>query len=385
MDINLLEVLPVSKPPPESALRPAKPHAEAHRSESLTFEQTLRARQKEEKQTQAQSEAAASQTAGTAAARQPAVENENQPDQNPMSPAETAAEQPTARISGGLPALLNEGVLLPVVQGEPDVLAEGEIQPADGGMLQPLPAAEEGALVEGGVDFASALEQSLSQPAEEETLIQPQSPTEVKSEKPVTTEIKPESKAESPARTRLAEEPQQTPTVKVESVVEHPPAGHSSTAEAVIPIRAETPAVHGRTLVDVVRQIASQMEASIQQGRSSLRVQLHPQELGGIDIRFASSSQGVHVTVYAEQASTGRLLEAQLNQLRQSLTEAGVNLAQLNIHHENPSHQPQGGFQGHSPRSRSFGGRETEQGSGSFIEPAERWQNLSVSGVDYRI
>jgi len=156
------------------------------------------------------------------------------------------------------------------------------------------------------------------------------------------------------------------------------------TNETVIPLRAESVSVQGRTLVDVVRQIASQMEASIQQGRSSLRVQLHPQELGGIDIRFASSSQGVHVTVYAEQASTGRLLEAQLNQLRQSLTDAGVNLAQLNIHHESPSHQPQGGFHGHSPRGRSLGGREVAQGR-LLMEQSDRWQNLSVSGVDYRV
>lgn len=383
MDINLLEALPVSKPPPESALRPASPSAETRRSDTLTFEQTLRARQKEEKQTQTQAEAAASQTAG-AATQKPAVEDEHRPDQNPAPAAEAASDQPPARISGGFVTLLKEGVLLPA-EGGLSAAAEGAAQAADGGVLQPLPVAGETTLSEGGIDFASALEQSLSQPAEEETLIQPQSTTEVKSEKPVTTETKLEGKAESPARTRSSGDAQTNQPVEAQVVMENPPPAHSPTAQAAMPLRGESVQVAGRSWVEMVRQIAGQMEASIQQGRSSLRLQLHPQELGGIDIRFASNSQGVHVTVYAEQASTGRLLESQLNQLRQSLTEAGVNLAQLNIHHESPSHQPQGGFHGHNPRSRSFGGREIEQGNGLLMEQAERWQNLSVSGVDYRI
>ncbi|MEW6504100.1 MAG: flagellar hook-length control protein FliK [Chloroflexota bacterium] len=383
MDINLMEVLPVSKPPPENALRAGNPGSDVRRSDSPTFEQTLRARQKEEKQTQAQAEAAASQTAG-ATAQTPAGENETRPEQNSAPAAEAISEQPTARINGGLPALLQEGVLLPAVEGDLPAVMEGESQPADGVQLQPLPVADEGALVEGGVDFASALEQSLSQPAEE-TVVQSQSNTEVKSEKPVTTELKSENKAENLAKTKFSGEAQQNPAVEVKTVTEHPLAGHSQTIETAVPLRAESVPVQGRTLVDMVRQIAGQMEASIQQGRSSLRVQLHPQELGGIDIRFASSSQGVHVTVYAEQASTGRLLEAQLNQLRQSLSEAGVTLAQLNIHHESPSHQPHSGFHGHNPRGRSFDGGGMERGGDLLMEHTGRWQNLSVSGVDYRI
>lgn len=384
MDMNLFEVLPVSKPPPEVSLRPAGAGGDVRRSDSPSFEQTLRARQKEEKETQTQAEAAASQSAA-AAVQQPGAEGESQPDHGAEQPAQGSPEQTPARISGGLPALLNEGVLLPTVEGGPSAFVETEPQAADALLSTALPVVEEGALVEGEVDFASALEQSLSQSAET-PVVQPQKPKEVINEQNVPTEINPvTAKVETPLKSKPSGEVQTTQPASVESAAEHQPLFHSVTAGTGSVLPPEPGPIPARTLVDVVRQIASQMEASIQQGRSSIRVQLHPQELGGIDIRFASSAQGVSVTVYAEQASTGRLLEAQLNQLRQSLNEAGVNLAQLNIHHESPSHQSQGGLGGQSPRGRWSGGREFAQESSRLVERAERWQNLSISGVDYRI
>lgn len=380
MDINLLEVLPVSKPPPESGLRATHSGGDVPNGDSPTFEETLRARQKEEKQTQTQAEAAASQSAAPAQAANPA--NENQPTGETQVTENAADSQLPARISGGLLGLLNEGGVVPVMEGDVPV-SKGESEPLDGLVPVETPV-EDGLPAEGKVDFATALEKSLSQSAEE-TLIQPQTSTEVQNEKPELTKITPENKAETPFRTRAAGEVPQTQTGEAQIVIEQPAVSHTSGGEAVVPWRIENAPVQGRALVDMVHQIARQMEVSIQQGRSSLRVQLHPQELGGIDIRFASSSQGVSVTVYAEQASTGRLLEAQLNQLRQSLSEAGVTLAQLNIHHESPSHQPQGGFNGHSPRGRSYNGGDVEHGGNGFVERAGLWQNLSLSGVDYRV
>ncbi len=383
MDMNLLQALPVSKPPPESAVRGNGPAGDARRSDVPSFEETLRARQKEEKQTQTQAEAAASQTAGTPS-QKPSAESENQPDAPAASAAATTSDQPAARISGGLPALLNDPVLLPTLEENAAMLGGEEAQAAQDGLPNGLPGGEGLALNEGDMDFASALEQSLSQPAEENP-IQSQPSTEVKNEKIASTEIKPEpTRVETSHKSKRLEEAQPVQSIEIETAGEHTSIFHTVSAAKVSSVPAESVPLPSRTLVDMVRQIASQMEASIQQGRSSLRVQLHPQELGGIDIRFASSSQGMSVTVYAEQASTGRLLEAQLNQLRQSLSEAGVNLAQLNIHHESPSHQSQGGFNGHSPRGRSFGGRAIEQ-SGGLLEGAERWENLSLSGVDYRV
>jgi flagellar hook-length control protein FliK len=56
------------------------------------------------------------------------------------------------------------------------------------------------------------------------------------------------------------------------------------------------------------------------------------------------NAQGVSVSFITEQASTGQLIESQVSQLRQSLKEAGVQLANLNISQQHQSHQEGGGF-----------------------------------------
>lgn len=84
--------------------------------------------------------------------------------------------------------------------------------------------------------------------------------------------------------------------------------------------------------VENVHQMARAVEASIQSGKNFIRLQLHPHELGGLDVRLVSTAQGVGVTVFADQASTGRLLEMQIDQLRQTLADAGVQLAHLDVH-----------------------------------------------------
>ena len=94
---------------------------------------------------------------------------------------------------------------------------------------------------------------------------------------------------------------------------------------------------------EVVQQIVHHVEARIQNRSTEMHLQLNPKELGAIDIRMVSDPQGVSVTFSAEQPATGRLLETQLNQLHQSLTDTGVQIAGLNIgQHSQP--RQEGGF-----------------------------------------
>lgn len=75
-----------------------------------------------------------------------------------------------------------------------------------------------------------------------------------------------------------------------------------------------------------------------------MRLQLNPKELGAIEVEMTSGPQGVQVTFFAEQAGTGRLLEAGLNHLRDSLADSGVQLSGLNISQHNSSGQKGGDF-----------------------------------------
>lgn len=90
---------------------------------------------------------------------------------------------------------------------------------------------------------------------------------------------------------------------------------------------------------DVVQQIVRQMNGSIQNGQSTMKVQLHPQDLGSIEIQLVNSGHGISVTVSAEQASTGKMLQGQADQLRQALQDSGIQLSSLNINQHGQSSQ----------------------------------------------
>jgi flagellar hook-length control protein FliK len=83
--------------------------------------------------------------------------------------------------------------------------------------------------------------------------------------------------------------------------------------------------------IDLIGQISRQMENMTQSGKNTYRLQLYPQDLGQIDMKITSTSHGVGVSLIAENATTSKLLENQLNQLRQTLTDAGVQVTNLHI------------------------------------------------------
>jgi len=82
---------------------------------------------------------------------------------------------------------------------------------------------------------------------------------------------------------------------------------------------------------NIIGQIARHMDKLTQTGRQTLRIQLYPQELGHIDLKITSSPQGVGVTMLADNPTTGKLLEGQMAQLRQNLTDAGIQIANMQI------------------------------------------------------
>ncbi|GAP07866.1 flagellar hook-length control protein [Anaerolinea thermolimosa] len=141
--------------------------------------------------------------------------------------------------------------------------------------------------------------------------------------------VKASTQAVTPSRSVKPEERlrEEAPTIDGATMAQVPgkpvTEGHSARFESS-PVQP--------SLVESVHQVARAVEASIQSGKNFIRLQLHPHELGGLDVRLVSTAQGVSVTVFADQASTGRLLEMQIDQLRQTLADAGVQLAHLDVH-----------------------------------------------------
>jgi hypothetical protein len=133
---------------------------------------------------------------------------------------------------------------------------------------------------------------------------------------------------------------------------------------------------------DVIEQITSQVKARVKSGETSIRMQLNPGELGAIDVQMTHSAKGVSVSFITEQASTGQLLESQVNQLRQSLKDAGVQLVNLNISQHGQSYQEGGGFR----QSQQF--VQTSQRDVPLVEADEGIQPQRVgqtSEIDYLV
>jgi flagellar hook-length control protein FliK len=130
----------------------------------------------------------------------------------------------------------------------------------------------------------------------------------------------------------------------------------------------------------LLNQVSEQVQAMWQQGNTSLHLQLHPKDLGKIDIRLTHTSQGLGVSVQTDQASTGKLLEAHLDQLRQSLQSAGIQLANLQVgqHQQQAQRQPwQTGKPNHHGSRNAEGGREDL--------PVGVKQIRTSNGIDYRV
>jgi flagellar hook-length control protein FliK len=137
----------------------------------------------------------------------------------------------------------------------------------------------------------------------------------------------------------------------------------------------------------VIEQIQKGIENSVRQGQSSIRLQLSPQELGNIQIHLISNAHGISVTVTAEHQGTSQLLEAQLNQLRQSLSDAGVQLSNLNINQQQSqlSSFSQGANQQGQPQTPYSRMRNQMGGESEEVQPTLKRNIASGAGVDYRI
>ncbi|MCX8061741.1 MAG: flagellar hook-length control protein FliK [Anaerolineales bacterium] len=137
---------------------------------------------------------------------------------------------------------------------------------------------------------------------------------------------------------------------------------------------------------EIVQQVARELEVFGKSGQTSLRIQLYPEQLGRIDVRLISKAEGVQIVLHADNPSTAFLLERDLNNLRESLVQAGVNLSGLTVGHgqaQNRSDLAQSEFRSPNRNPATFG-NAAQQHESSASSSERRWRDSS-STVDYRI
>ena len=126
----------------------------------------------------------------------------------------------------------------------------------------------------------------------------------------------------------------------------------------------------GKTVViPVWEQISTVVREQVidrRQALKELEIQLHPADLGKIQIGMRWENGQVHLVVQASEAATGQLLQNQLSDLRQTLTNQGVNCGMLQM--------GQGGERQHNPQ-----GDESQRMFNQNSNPNEGEDQTTVS------
>jgi flagellar hook-length control protein FliK len=78
---------------------------------------------------------------------------------------------------------------------------------------------------------------------------------------------------------------------------------------------------------DVASQIAHHADLFRLPGNRGVRIQLHPEDLGGVQVtlRYAGNSGGLELHINVEHASTGALVQAGWSELRDALASQGIS------------------------------------------------------------
>ncbi len=111
----------------------------------------------------------------------------------------------------------------------------------------------------------------------------------------------------------------------------------------------------------LVRQVEGALQRAAHAGRKSVRLRLEPAFLGRVELRVARQGDSMRVTLRAEQASTGALLQQHLGDLRQSLSGLGFDVASVTVEGHGAAMAQHGGWGEGRPTPRPAPARRRPQ------------------------
>ena len=131
----------------------------------------------------------------------------------------------------------------------------------------------------------------------------------------------------------------------------------------------------------VLPQVVRSIAALARSGTNEMRLQLQPPELGELELSIRTTDGVVRAEIIVSSAEVKQLLESQLERLRQSLAESGLELADINVQvggNDNSSQQP--GQEFAQERDGADGGlADSGSGAADATEGASAQQQLTLS------
>lgn len=133
---------------------------------------------------------------------------------------------------------------------------------------------------------------------------------------------------------------------------------------------------------EVVAQVVNQIDKMVKTNRSSVRLQLYPEELGHIDLKITTTKNGIGVTMIADSSSTQDALRSDMNNLKQNMQQAGIQLSDLNIGQGQNSNKQQ---QFEETQKMLNSAYQSVKESGTKSAEAHKQVQLQTTAIDYRI
>jgi len=131
--------------------------------------------------------------------------------------------------------------------------------------------------------------------------------------------------------------------------------------------------IQGR--VDTIERLAAAVQIAESEGRT-LRVQLHPPELGRMQIQVDSTANGLTARLQVETASAARLLAESLPQLKDQLQRLGATVDRIDIQHSEPAKGQSSSDQTTHDQSRNA---QSDQGDASGFKNPQHQHSDSES------
>jgi len=133
----------------------------------------------------------------------------------------------------------------------------------------------------------------------------------------------------------------------------------------------------------MIQKISHEIVELAREHGKSMKIQIQPENMGKIDLRLVSNSDGMRIVMTTEVPATGKLLETHLDQLQRQLADAGVSISGMSVNSQNAQ-----GQSANASQNRSNTGSGRPAAPILHQEPevvASVAPHVSASGLDYRI
>ena len=150
----------------------------------------------------------------------------------------------------------------------------------------------------------------------------------------------------------------------------------------------------GQTPADIMDQLFQRISLATHGGRSEIKIDLTPPELGKVKIHFTEENNEVKAKIFVENAEVKAAIENNLHHLRESIVSSGITIHKLEVYLQNEDTGKQKSLEDFNANNfgrQNQGQRQTGEGRNYFGEEKtddkvvnrESGANASNYAIDY--